>query len=58
MSLADKVVYLYERGLRVWEIAMALRVEPRTVERLLGRWRAAQRQERLAPKPTRDGATR
>jgi hypothetical protein len=37
-TLVDKVVYLYQRGLKVWEIAMALGVRRRTVERALGIW--------------------
>lgn len=37
-ELVDRVVYLYERGLTISEIAESLRVRRRTVERVLRLW--------------------
>ena len=47
-ELVDRAVYLYERGLTPREIAKALQVRRRTVERVLRLW-CIDYQRRLAP---------
>lgn len=50
-ELVDKVVYLYRRGLTIREIAEALHVRRRTVERVLRIWCIEYQRRSTTPTP-------